>query len=116
MNSTRSVRRRRSFFIGFVTILLVGGVFAAAPASAHIERPSYWPLPGADCHVHPCAGGKVPKVRTLASALHHHKFTRVRVVCHKDSMHRLRVAIKKARKHGYNIRPHDHRKLTKKRA
>ncbi|HEX7738345.1 MAG TPA: right-handed parallel beta-helix repeat-containing protein, partial [Marmoricola sp.] len=99
-----------------MTILLVGGVFAAAPASAHIERPSYWPLPGADCHVHPCAGGKVPKVRTLASALHHHKFTRVRVVCHKDSMHRLRVAIKKARKHGYNIRPHDHRKLTKKRA
>ena len=116
MSSTPDVRRRRSFLAGIVTVLLVGGVFAAAPAQAHIERPSYWPLPGADCTVHPCAGGKVPTVRTLRSALHHHKHTTVRVVCHADSMKRLKKAIKRARKHGYAIRPHDHRALTKKRA
>ena len=41
----------------------------AASASAHVERPSYWPDPAADTSIKPATGGKVPKARSLASAL-----------------------------------------------
>jgi len=102
------------------TVAVLGTVFAAllvaAPAQAHIERPSYWPLPGPDCTAKPCAGGKVPVERSLASALVKHRYTTVRVVCQRDSMTRLKKAIRKARAHGYAIRPHDHRSLSKKQA
>ncbi len=37
----------------------------ATAASAHLERPSYWPDPGADNSVQPPAGGKVPAIRDL---------------------------------------------------
>ena len=42
-------------------LVLVAGVSAAA----HIERPSYWPLPEADCSIRPCAGGEIPAARSL---------------------------------------------------
>src|SRR5947208_7521225 len=48
---------------------LVGCLVAAAAASAHIERASYWPNPAPDCSIHPCAGGKVPAPRSLRSAI-----------------------------------------------
>src|SRR5690349_13531419 len=85
-------------------------------AQAHVERPSYWPNPKADCHVKPCAGGKVPKARSLASALIAKKPGDTIVVCKADSMTRLRSSITSARKHGYDVRPTDHRKLSKAKA
>jgi hypothetical protein len=84
-----------------------------AAAAAHIERPSYWPLPGPDCSIHPCAGGAVPTARSLASALKHTKGSKTRVVCQSGSLKRLRRSIHYDRKHGYFIRPTDHRTLTK---
>lgn len=85
-----------------------------ALAQAHIERPSYWPLPGADCSVKPCAGGKVPRIRTLASALLISRTRKTRVVCQPGSLTRLIKAVKAARKSGYFIRPTDHRQLSAK--
>lgn len=85
-------------------------------ASAHVERPSYWPDPTADCTVAPCAGGVIPKARSLASALDDSKPGRTRVVCSPNSLKLLDASIRKARKKGYYIRPSDHRPLTAKAA
>src|SRR5690349_15491099 len=85
---------------------------APVAAQAHVERPSYWPDPAPDCSVKPCAGGAVPKARTLASALDRKAVGDTRVVCQKDSMTRLRAAIARARVKGYDLRPTDHRELS----
>ncbi len=85
---------------------------AASPASAHVERPSYWPDPKADCTVAPCAGGKIPTIRTLGSALDASKPGDTRVVCKPDSLNRLKAAVAKARKSGYYIRPTDRRSFS----
>src|SRR5947209_20345976 len=90
--------------IALVAVLLVHAI-----AVAHIERPSYWPLPGPDCSIHPCAGGAVPKARSLASALKRSRRSKTRVVCQRNSLKLLRASIRCARKHGYVIRPTDHR-------
>jgi hypothetical protein len=101
--------------IGGARALVIGALTAlAAPAvaSAHIERPSYWPNPAPDNAVNPPAGGKVPKIRTLASALNDSKPGKTLVVCKNDSLARLERSIAKARKNGYFIRPTDHRSLS----
>jgi Right handed beta helix region len=87
-----------------------------AAASAHIERPSYWPNPAPDNAVKPAAGGKVPVARSLASALNDKLPGKTLVVCHKDSLTRLEASITKGRRKGYFIRPTDHRSLSKQRA
>jgi hypothetical protein len=84
--------------------LLIPGV-----AQAHVERPSYWPLPGPDCSISPCAGGAVPTARSLASAVVASSSATTRVVCHSDSLTRLKASIASARRSGYSVRPHDHR-------
>src|SRR3954452_14451758 len=81
----------------------------SAPALAHVERASYWPDPAPDCSIKPCTGGAVPKVRSLASALNAKRPGSTRVVCRPDSLKLLNASIKRARKHGYDIRPTDHR-------
>ena len=96
------------------TVALV--LIPTTAAQAHVERPSYWPNPTADCQVSPCAGGKVPKARSLASALNAKKPGKTLVVCKDDSMKRLQKSITSARKHGYDVRPTDHRKLSKAKA
>src|SRR5436190_898356 len=83
----------------------VGVLFVPAAASAHIERPAYWPDPAADCSISPCAGGKVPKPRSLSSALKSSRTGKTRVVCQKDSMSRLLNSVGAARKQGFNDRP-----------
>jgi hypothetical protein len=89
-----------------VTIgVLVGSLVLVALASAHVERASYWPLPGADCSIKPCAGGVVPTVRSLKSALKHSRRSVTRVVCQPDSLERLRASIKQAETVGYVLRP-----------
>ena len=85
-------------------------------AMAHVERPSYWPDPAADTSISPPAGGKVPKVRSLRSALRERAPGETRVVCKRGSMRKLKKSIKRARKHGYDIRPSDHRSLSRKKA
>ena len=69
-------------------------------AVAHVERTAYWPDPRPDASVHPAAGGKVPKARSLASALNGRLPGKTRVVCHKDSLSLAKASIRDARKHG----------------
>src|SRR5689334_9741361 len=88
----------------------------SAPALAHIERASYWPDPAPDCTVTPCAGGAVPKARSLASALNTKLPGTTRVVCQADSLKLLNRSIASARKNGYDIRPTDHRSFSAKAA
>ena len=102
-------RARAVIAIAAVGVLVTSLFVDGAPAGAHIERPSYWPLPGADCSVTPCAGGVVPTARTLASSTIASSTSTTRVVCQPDSMTRLQAAITAARATGYDIRPSDHR-------
>ena len=88
----------------------------AAVAFAHVERTSYWPDPKPDTSVKPAAGGKVPKVRTLASALKAKPPGKTRVVCQKTSLKKLKREIRKARKSGVSYRPTETRKFSKKKA
>src|SRR5687768_12988091 len=85
-------------------------------AYAHVERPSYWPDPAPDKSVKPATGGKVPKARSLGSALKAKPPGKTRVVCQANSMSLLKKSIKRARANGYEIRPTDKRKLSKKQA
>jgi hypothetical protein len=88
----------------------------AAVAYAHVERTAFWPDPKPDKSVKPAAGGKVPKVRTLASALKAKPAGDTRVVCKRNSLKLLRRDIKTARKNGVNYRPTETRKFSKKKA
>ncbi len=69
-------------------------------ASAHIERASYWPDP---------AGGKVPKAKSLASALVKPK-GKTRVVCKRNSLAKLRKSVRRGIRRGYQDRPTQKRK------
>src|SRR4051812_7559053 len=90
----------------FAVLCAVGGALAMPAASlAHVERPAYWPDPAPDCSVKPCAGGDVPKARSLSSALKPSGTSKTRVVCQNDSMSRLLNSVGAARKQGYNDRP-----------
>ena len=61
-----------------VVVLLLA---LSTAASAHLERPSYWPDPGADTSVKPPAGGEVPQARDLYTALDAAPPGTTRVVC-----------------------------------
>src|SRR3954469_5777126 len=91
---------------------LVAVLAAAAPAVAHVERASYWPDPAPDCSVRPCAGGQVPEIRSLASALDKKQPGDTRVVCKPDSLDMLKASVANAVQNGYDIRPTDHRSFT----
>ncbi|HJR89220.1 MAG TPA: right-handed parallel beta-helix repeat-containing protein, partial [Aeromicrobium sp.] len=71
-----------------------------------------WPDPKPDCTVEPCAGGEVPTVRTLGSALDASQPGDTRIVCQPDSLDRVKASIAKAEEDGYDIRPTDHRSLS----
>ncbi|HEX8122831.1 MAG TPA: right-handed parallel beta-helix repeat-containing protein [Solirubrobacteraceae bacterium] len=96
--------------------LLAATLAFAATASAHVERPSYWPDPAPDTSVKPATGGKVPKARSLASALKAKPPGKTRVVCQPESMALLRKSVGSAKKNGYDIRPSDHRVMSRKAA
>ena len=86
----KSIRKRRS-----VAIAVGVGLLVTVPslAIAHVERASYWPDPAPDTSVNPAAGGSVPAVRRLNTALNKKALGTTRVVC-------ARVPKKKVRKHG----------------
>jgi len=84
-------------------------VLVPALASAHLERPSYWPDPGRDTSVAPPAGGGVPDARTLASALNPRARGTTRVVCQGPEARRsttlLNRSLRQARRTGFRLRP-----------
>jgi hypothetical protein len=108
----RNGHRRRIAFIAVCVAVLVTPVLA----SGHVERPAYFPHPGKEKVGKRTAGGKVPKARTLASALKAKPPGQTRVVCQDDSLKDLRDSIKDARRNGFEIRPTDRNELSKKRA
>src|SRR5438874_3324302 len=101
-DSISRTRRRRN-----VAILLALGALVALPAIAlgHIERASYWPDPAPDTSVTPPAGGAVPAVRSLYTALDTTQPGDTRVVCQPDSMQRLNASLAAAQTTGYQLRP-----------
>ena len=86
-----------------LTVALTFGL--AAPALAHVERPSFWPDPAPDTSVTPPAGGAVPTARSLLSALDSSDDSTTRVVCQDDSLQRARTSIARMRDDGYVLRP-----------
>ena len=74
-------------------------------ASAHLERPSYWPDPAPDTEVKPAAGGAVPEARSLNSAVSGKGPGDVRVVCQNSSLELARASIRSARRNGFRLRP-----------
>lgn len=89
------------------TVVLATLLVLAAPsvAAAHLERPSYWPDPKPDGQVTPAAGGGVPKIRSLASAVTGAGPGVVRVVCQRNSLRLARRSVGHARRFGIKIRP-----------
>jgi hypothetical protein len=76
----RRAKHRRGTLIVAIAIAAVA-VLVPTLAFAHIERASYWPNPGPDTNVKPAAGGKVPEVRKIFSALNKKAPGVTRVVC-----------------------------------
>jgi hypothetical protein len=101
-----------------VSLVVVGfAVLVAASASAHVERSSYWPDPAPDTSIRPAAGGKVPKARSLFTALKRKPPGATRVVCRPGSLKRAIRSVRSARKRGFRVRPtQPNRRLTKKQA
>ncbi|RNL78899.1 right-handed parallel beta-helix repeat-containing protein [Nocardioides marmorisolisilvae] len=93
----------RRFFLALI-VALTAVLAVPQLASAHVERPSYWPDPKPDCTISPCAGGKIPAIRSLASALTASAPGTTRVVCKPDSLTRLKASIANARQWGYRNR------------
>jgi Right handed beta helix region len=96
-------RHRRGTLIAAIAIATVA-VLLPALAFAHIERASYWPNPAPDTSVNPPAGGAVPAVRDLESALKKNRPGTTRVVCQPDSLQRLDADLAAAQTTGYRIR------------
>lgn len=88
-----------------LTVATLAGVAIPATAIAHLERPSYWPDPRPDTSVSPPAGGKVPDIRSLSSAVSGKGPGDVRVVCQPQSIKLLRASVGNARRNGVKIRP-----------
>src|SRR3954454_10926321 len=95
---------------------VVGSLIAPAVASGHVERSAYWPDPAPDCTVKPCAGGAVPAVRSLSTALDRSRPGATHIVCQADSLQLLQRSITRARSQGYDVRPTDHRTLSARQA
>src|SRR3954454_23712173 len=100
--------RRGMLAVATLTLLL------ATSASAHIERASYWPDPKPDMASGVSTGGKVPQAKTLASAVAKGQKGTTRVVCQSNSLTLLKADIANARKNGYDVRPTEHHKFSKK--
>jgi hypothetical protein len=96
--------RRQHGMLG-LGLTLVVAVGVPAGALAHVERTSYWPDPRPDTSVTPPAGGDVPKIRSLASALDRKAPGDTRVVCQSGSLTAARTDITRARLKGYRLRP-----------
>ena len=98
-------------------VVMAAFMLFAASASAHVERPAYWPDPAADTSIKPATGGKVPKARSLVhGAEARSRRARRASSASENSMALLRRSVGSAQKNGYDIRPSDHRVMKKKAA
>jgi hypothetical protein len=97
MNATR--------LLSVVAAVTIAMAVLTSTAFGHVERSSYWPDPAADTGIKPAAGGKVPKARTLASALRVKARGKTRVVCQRGSLRRAIRSINRAHTKGYTLRP-----------
>ena len=101
-------RRRLRRHIG-ATAALAFALALTSHASAHLERPSYWPKPTPDRSISPPAGGEVPKARSLASAVTEAGPGEVRVVCKgangSKSLTLANRSIRRANESGFRLRP-----------
>ena len=88
-----------------LAVLTLSALAMPAIASAHLERPSYWPDPAPDRSVSPPAGGKVPKARSLGSAVSGRGPGEVRVVCKGSSLQLAKRSIRRAHRSGFRLRP-----------
>jgi hypothetical protein len=88
-----------------IAALTIAMSVVTTAAFGHVERSSYWPDPAPDRGVKPAAGGKVPKARTLTSALKAKARGDTRVVCQRGSLRRAIRSINSARTKGYTLRP-----------
>lgn len=95
-------RRRRSVI---TAVLALTAIALPTVASAHLERPSYWPDPGSELADGVPTGGEVPKARSLGSAVTGKGPGKVRVVCQDSSLKKAKQAIGYVRKNGYRLRP-----------
>ena len=96
-----SARRLLSLLAATTALLAI----ATGVAVGHVERSSYWPKPAPDRSVKPAAGGKVPKARSLASALDKSARGDTYVVCKPSSLRRAMHSIRSARENGWKWRP-----------
>jgi Right handed beta helix region len=107
--TTVSVRRRlrgsHGKRLAGAGLALAAALLLPALASAHLERPSYWPDPAPDRSVSPPAGGQVPKARSLASAVTGRGPGEVRVVCKGSSLRLAKRSIAAGARRGFRIRP-----------
>lgn len=78
---------------------------ATGVAVGHVERSSYWPNPAPDRTVTPATGGKVPKARSLESALKRGARGDTYVVCKQNSLRKAMRSIRSARRKGWKLRP-----------
>src|SRR5690349_15714269 len=99
----RKARHRRGAVVAIAFAILA--VLIPAIAFAHIERASYWPNPAPDTAVKPAAGGAVPEVRDLYTALKNGAPGTTRIVCQPDSLQRLEADLATAQSTGYKLRP-----------
>jgi hypothetical protein len=91
MEARRAIHRRGTLIVAIAIAAIA--VLVPALAFAHIERASYWPNPAPDTSVKPAAGGQVPTIHKIFSALNKKQPGTTRVVCQQ-------VPSKKLRKHG----------------
>ncbi|MDQ2676088.1 MAG: right-handed parallel beta-helix repeat-containing protein [Actinomycetota bacterium] len=99
--SSNVVRRRHLYTVAALAMAMA----LPAVASGHLERPSYWPDPGADNASGEPTGGEVPKARSLGSAVTGQGPGKVRVVCQNSSLSLAKDSIKQASNKGFRLRP-----------
>jgi Right handed beta helix region len=102
----RSTTGKRSGGVRPLALAIGAAALLALPslASAHIERASYWPAPAPDTSVNPPAGGAVPELRSLYTALDTKPPGDTRVVCQPDSLQGLDASLAAAQTTGYKLR------------
>ena len=100
--SSNKVRRGRRYFLA---ALALGVIALPTVASAHLERPSYWPDPEVEKADGEPTGGEVPKARSLKSAVTGNGPGKVRVVCKSSSLDIAKKSIANAKNNGFRLRP-----------
>jgi Right handed beta helix region len=107
MQARMAQRRRRIIALAVGTVAVA--ILVPALAFAHIERASYWPDPAGETVDGVQAGGQVPAIRSLFSALDEKLPGTTRVVCQGEdgqlSISRLRESLTRVRQEGYVVRP-----------